>query len=67
MNILLFPSGSLVAKEIYDALKYEKNLKLYGTDSTDDNVSSYYMEHYIPGCPFISDETATLEFLSNAG
>jgi carbamoyl-phosphate synthase large subunit len=65
MNILLFPSGSLVAKEIYDALKYEKNLKLYGTDSTDDNVSSYYMEHYIPGCPFISDETATLEFLSN--
>lgn len=65
MNILLFPSGSLVAKEIYDALKYEKYIVLYGTDSTHDNVSSYYMENYIPGCPFISDEHATLEFLSH--
>jgi hypothetical protein len=65
INILIFPSGSLVGKEIYDALKYEKNIKCFGTDNSIDNISSYYMENYIPGCPFIKDKEATIHFLKN--
>jgi hypothetical protein len=65
MNILLFPSGSAVAKEIYDSLKFEKYITLYGTDYNEDNVSSFYMENYIPKCPFVSDEIATLAFLKD--
>lgn len=64
INILIFPSGSLVAKEIYDALKFEKNINCFGTDYDVDNVSSYYMENYIPNCPFIKDEELTISFLN---
>ena len=65
LNILLFPSGSLVAKEIYDALKFEKNIELFGTDFSEDNLSSYFMKNYIHGCPFVKDEEATLTFLKS--
>ncbi len=65
MNILIFPSGSAVAQEIYDSLKYIKNVKIYGTDYDDSNYSSIYFENYIPGCPFVKNEDDTIAFLKN--
>lgn len=63
INILIFPSGSLVAQEIYDSLKYIRNIKIYGTDFDYSNFSSFYFENYIAGCPFIKQELETFEFL----
>ena len=63
MNVLIFPSGSTVAQEIHDSLKYIKNMKIYGTDFDHSNYSSIYFENYIPGCPFVKDEIATVTFL----
>ncbi len=63
MNILIFPSGSTVAHEIYESLKYIKNVTILGTDFDNSNYSSIYFENYIPGCPFIKDEIETLTFL----
>lgn len=67
MNILLYPSGSLVAQEIYDALKFEKNLTLYGTDYDMNNFSSFYFENYIEGCPIINNtnKEIVLSFLQD--
>lgn len=65
INILIFPSGSTVAKEIYDSLKYEKNITIYGTDYDNNNFSAYYFENYISGCPFVSNEQESISFLNN--
>ena len=65
MNILIFPSGSSVAQEIYDSLKYIKNTRIYGTDFDNNNYSSIYFENYIPGCPYVKNENESLIFLSN--
>lgn len=65
MNILIFPSGSAVAQEIYDSLKYVKNVTIFGTDVDDSNYSSIYFENYIPGCPFVKNENETISFLQN--
>jgi hypothetical protein len=65
INVLIFPSGSLVAREIHESLKYEKNVCLYGTDNQESNPSSFYFERYIPHCPFIKEEERTIEFLKN--
>lgn len=40
INILIFPSGSLVAREIHESLKYEKNICLYGTDDQEVTIHS---------------------------
>lgn len=63
MNILIFPSGSTVAHEIYDSLKHIKNVKIYGTDFDHSNYSSIYFENYIPNCPFVKNEIETCSFL----
>jgi len=63
MNILIFPSGSTVAQEIYDSLKYVKNVTIFGTDFDESNYSSIYFENYIKGCPFVKDKLETLTFL----
>ena len=41
INVLLFPSGSLVAHEIFQSLRYEKKIELFGLDSLSSNWSSY--------------------------
>jgi len=54
-NILLFPSGSQVAREIYDACKYEKNITCYGADNGNSNWSAYTLpsERYFASVPFL--------------
>ena len=46
INVLLFPSGSQVANEAYNALKYEKNITCFGADFGFQNWSAYEMENY---------------------
>lgn len=65
MNILLFPAGSQVTQELYDALKYEKNIHIYTTGADEHSYASFYFEHYIEGCPMISEATKTLNFLTD--
>ena len=62
MNILLFPSGSGVAKELWDALKFEKNINIIGADY-DSNTFSSFQFNVITGAPFIKDERETISFL----
>jgi hypothetical protein len=65
ISVLIFPSGSLVAQEIYDSLKFEKDIVVYGTDYDTNNLSAFYFENYIPGCPNIDNKDKTLSFLRN--
>lgn len=62
MNILLFPSGSGVAKELWDALKFEKNINIIGAEH-DANTFSSFQFQVVTGAPFIRDEQETLIFL----
>lgn len=64
MNILIFPSGSMVAKEIYDSLKDHRTINIFGTDFDMNNYSSFYFENYISGCPMINKKEETIEFLN---
>lgn len=57
INVLLFPSGSQVANEIYNALKYEKNINCFGADYGYQNWSAYEMTNYDPSIPIYSFNT----------
>lgn len=65
ISILLFPAGSQVSQEIYDALKYEKNIDIYATGADDNNYASVYFDNYIPDCPMISNAEQTILFLQD--
>lgn len=58
----MFPSGSGVAKELWDALKFEKNINIIGAEY-DANTFSSFQFHVVTGAPFIKDEQKTLTFL----
>jgi len=51
-NVLVFPCGSEIGLEIYNALKYEKNFSLLGASSVDDHGKFVY-EKYIKNVPFV--------------
>jgi hypothetical protein len=55
-NILIFPSGSGVAKEIYDSLKYIRNINLFGGEGNDNNFTNFLFEKTIFDIPMIKDE-----------
>jgi hypothetical protein len=55
INILLFPSGSQVANEIYNAIKYEKNIECFGADYGFQNWSAYEMPHYDHRVPIYNE------------
>ncbi len=65
INVLVFPAGTGVSKEIFDSLKYIRFINLIGIDSDENNFSYYQYEKLILGAPFIKDEEKTLEFLKN--
>lgn len=65
INVLLFPAGSQVSQEIYDALRYEKNIKIYATGADVNNYATIYFPNYIPECPMISNADETILFLQN--
>jgi predicted ATP-grasp superfamily ATP-dependent carboligase len=57
INVLLFPSGSQVANEAYNALKYEKNITCFGADFGFQNWSAYEMENYDSTMPLYNENT----------
>jgi len=56
LNILIFPSGSGVAKEIFDSLKYIRNINLFGGEGNDNNFTNFLFEKSIFNIPMIKDE-----------
>lgn len=63
INVLIFPSGSGVSKEIFDSLKYIRFINLFGTDSDNKNFSYYQFNNLIINAPFIKDEEKAVIFL----
>jgi carbamoyl-phosphate synthase large subunit len=65
LNILIFPSGSGVAKEIFDSLKYIRWINIIGSDFNDKNFSYYEFKNLELDAPFIKDENDTILYLKN--
>jgi hypothetical protein len=63
LNVLLFPSGSQVANEIYNSLKYEKNVTCIGADYGNENWSAYVLDKYENNVPIYNKDNE-LEFIS---
>ena len=54
-NVAIFPSGSEIAFEINNALKYSKFVNVYGASSITDHSEFVYKNQY-NGLPYITDE-----------
>jgi len=65
LNLLIFPCGSGVSKEIFDSLKYIRWINIIGMDSDENNFAYYQFENIILGAPFIKNETETINFLKD--
>lgn len=55
MNILIFPCGSEVALEVFESLKYKKNIVLFGGNSTKDH-GVFTFKNYFGNFPFVKDK-----------
>lgn len=53
-NVLIFPAGSEIGMEIYNALKYNKMLKVFGGTSARDH-SHFFYKHLITDLPYLTD------------
>lgn len=62
-KVLIFPAGTEIAFEIFNALKYSKFVELYGGTSADDH-SEFVYKRLIRGFPYINDE-GFLNYLNN--
>jgi hypothetical protein len=65
VNVLIFPSGTGVSKEIFDSLKFIRWINVYGADSDENNFSFYQFKNFIKDTPFIKDEEKLITFLKN--
>jgi len=54
-NVLVFPCGSEIGLEIHNALKFVKNINLYGGSSVSDHGKFVY-RNYIEGIPSVEDD-----------
>ena len=55
LNILVFPCGSEIGLEVYNSLIVQKNIKLFGASSVDDN-GKFVFKNYIGGVPLVDEE-----------
>ncbi|MDY0409355.1 ATP-grasp domain-containing protein [Virgibacillus soli] len=55
-NVLVFPCGSEIGLEIHNALKYAKDIKLFGASSVKDH-GKYVYKNYISNLPFVDDDS----------
>ena len=62
-KILIFPSGTEIAFEILNALKYSKFVEIYGGTSVSDH-SDFVYKNLIRGFPFVT-EPGFLDFLND--
>lgn len=53
-NVLIFPAGSEIGLEIFNALKFNKALKIFGGTSTKDH-SLYVYKNLITNLPYLED------------
>jgi len=66
INVLAFPSASGVAQEIYNALKFHKDIKLYGANSGNNNPGKFLFESsYIGDAPLMVDTDKCVEWLNS--
>jgi len=65
LNVLIFPSGSGVSKEIFDSLKYIRWITIFGTDCDEKKFSFYQFENIILDAPFIKDEEKTINYIKD--
>ncbi len=63
-NVLVFPAGSEIAHEIYDALKFSKFVSLFGGTS-EDNHAKYWFKNIIDDFPSIYEE-GFIDYLNRA-
>ncbi len=54
-NVLVFPCGSEIGLEINNALRYAKDIQLYGASSISDHGKFVY-QNYVEGMPNIHDD-----------
>ena len=52
-NVLIFPAGSEIAIEIYDALKYQKDIEVFGAASVSDH-SEYLFKKLAKDIPYFN-------------
>ena len=64
LNILIFPSGSKIAKEIYDALKFDPNINIIGGEDNENNFTSFLYKTSIFNIPLIKDEELLISYLN---
>lgn len=62
-KVLIFPAGTEIAFEIFNALKYSKFVKIYGGTSVVDH-SEFLFENLIRGFPYVNDPRF-IEYLNN--
>jgi hypothetical protein len=66
INILVFPAASGVGQEIYNALKYHKDINVYGANSGSINPGSIlYGEKYIGEAPQMIHTDTCIEWLNS--
>lgn len=53
-NVLIFPAGSEIGLEIFNALKFSKNINIYGGTSTKDH-SAFVYKNLIENIPFVTE------------
>lgn len=62
-KVLIFPAGTEIAFEIFNALKYSKFVELYGGTSVDDH-SEFIFEKLITNFPY-ADDPKFIEYLND--
>ena len=65
LNVLIFPSGSGVSKEIFDSLKYIRWINIIGSDFDNKNFSYYEFKTLELGAPFIKEKEKTILYLKS--
>lgn len=56
VRVLLFPAGTEIGMEIFDSLKDEKGIEIFGGTSSKDFSSFIYSENHLFDIPFVSDK-----------
>lgn len=65
LNILIFPSGSGVAKEIYDSLKFIRTINLFGGEGNENNFTNFLFEKTFFGIPMIKEKDELIKSLND--
>ena len=55
INIMVFPCGTELGLEVYEALKYARTLNLIGANSVNDHGKFVY-KNYVDGIPFVNKD-----------